>query len=153
MRTNFLENLGDGSRNDSSIFEIRGSSIHSKCFSSSCLSIAHNSSIKSVRYRYHNILSAKAKQIFLRSVMHYFVELEFPIFLNIVDMSSSLVFWNVNSSCLNKIKLIQSDDKLTELIGSIWMFLVAKFGVGLVLIMTLTDCFPISIRCFLNNDF
>lgn len=53
----------------------------------------------------------------------------------------------MNGSCL-KIRMNQQLVKLTELIGSIWMFLVAKFGVGLVLIMTLTDCFPISIKYF-----
>jgi len=80
--------------------------------------------------------------------MHYFIELEFPVLLNVVDMSASLVFWNVNGSCL-KIKLVKFKVKvLTAPIGSIWIFLVAKFGVGLVLIMTLTDCFPISIKYF-----
>ena len=79
--------------------------------------------------------------------MHYLIKLEFPILLDIIDMSSCLIFWNMNGSCL-KIRMNQQLVKLTELIGSIWMFLVAKFGVGLVLIMTLTDCFPISIKYF-----
>lgn len=78
MGAYFLENLMDSSWNDSSVFEIRGGSIHSESFSSTSLSIAHDGSVIAIDDRLDNILRAVGKDVFLRGVMHYLVEFKLP---------------------------------------------------------------------------
>ena len=158
MASNFLKNLIDWSWNDAPIFEIRGCSIHGESFACSCLTITHYSSIVSICYILNNILSAVAENIFLRWIMHDFIKFEFPWLLLIINESSMSIFWYMDSHMLFIIYLtLYVKIKLTEFIESIFKFLLQKFGVGLVLITTLTYYLPIfetydkfKINIFLN---
>ena len=78
----------DSSRNDSSVFEVWSSSIHGESFTCTCLSVAHDCSVVSIDDRLDNILGAVRKDVFLRSVMHYFVKAELPRFLLIVNVTT-----------------------------------------------------------------
>lgn len=80
----FLEDLVDGSRDDSSILEVGSGSIHRKSLSRSCLAVAHDRAIESVDDGLHDFLRAESENVFLRGVMHYLVEFKLPRFLLIV---------------------------------------------------------------------
>jgi hypothetical protein len=58
VRSNFLKNLMDCSRNYSTIFEIGGGSIHGESFPGTCLAVAHDSTVVTVDYRLDNVFSA-----------------------------------------------------------------------------------------------
>ena len=76
--------------------------------------------------------------------MHNLVEFEFPRLLLVVNMATAGILGDVNRHMLYR-DINYYLEILTELIGSILMFFEAKFGVGLVLMTTFTDCFGIVI--------
>ena len=102
VRPNLWEALMDSSRNDSSVLEVWGSSIHGESLTSSSLAIAHNSPIVAIDDWFDNLLSAVRVNVFLWSVMHYLVEFKLPRFLLIIDESSRRIFWDVDCHVLSK---------------------------------------------------
>lgn len=67
---NFLENIIDSTRNQTSVFVVLSAACHCECLSRGSLSIAHDSAIVAVDDRGDSFLSAVGKDVFLRSVVH-----------------------------------------------------------------------------------
>jgi hypothetical protein len=89
------------------------------------LLIKHYSPIISIWNIQYNILSAVAENIFLRWIMHDFNKFESPWLLLIINESSMIIFWNMDSHMLLIIYLtLYVIIILTEFIDSISNFLV-----------------------------
>jgi hypothetical protein len=104
MRAYFLEDLGDSSGNNSSVFEVSGWPIHSKCLSCPSLSITHHSPIISINHLLNHFLGAVRENVLLWSIMHDPIEFEFPWLLLIIYETSWWILWNVDLHSLNKVR-------------------------------------------------
>ena len=98
--SNFLENLRNSSRNETSVFIVLHATAHGESFSSSCLTIYHHSSVKSVNYRAHYVSWACIKHVFLAGVMKDLVKFKTPAFLLVVDNTTWFILWNVHINML-----------------------------------------------------
>ncbi len=92
--SNLLENLWNGTRNETSVFVILHASAHSERLSSTSLPINHNCAIESVNDRSNDITGAVIEKVVLTGVMQNFIEFESPCLLLIVH-HSMLIFRNV----------------------------------------------------------
>jgi hypothetical protein len=98
--SDLLKDLINSSWYCSSIFVVLSASIHCKCFSSSCLSIYHDSTIETINYRFNNFAATRLKDIFLTRIMKYLVEFKTPLFLLIIYKTSARILENLNCHSL-----------------------------------------------------
>ena len=98
--SNFLKDVRNCSRNETSVLIVLHASAHSECFSSSSLTINHHSTVKPVYNRANNISCASIEHVFLTRVMKDLVKFKTPAFLLVIDHTSRLILWNVHINVL-----------------------------------------------------
>ena len=101
MSANLLEQLIDGSRNDTTILEVSVGTIHWEGLTSTGLAIAHDGTVVTIGDFGYNILGAILIDIFLGGVMLNFIKFECPNLLLIVDEASMFILRDVDSHMLN----------------------------------------------------
>lgn len=117
-RANLLEHLRYCPWNQTPIFEIWCGTVHGEGFSCSGLAVAHNGAVVASYCSFDDILSAVGEHVLLGGIMHYFVELEFPRFLDVVYETSRGVFRNVDRNILQRVRTRENGEirvfRLTE---------------------------------------
>jgi hypothetical protein len=98
--TNLLEDLSDSSRDQTSILIILSRPRHGKGLSSTSLSIAHHSTVISFNHSLYNISRTIVKHLLLTCIMKYLIEFELPLFLLVVNETSTFILRNLESNSL-----------------------------------------------------
>ena len=104
MPAHFLVNLIDGPGNDSSVLVIGRGSIHSKSFTRASLPVAHDCAVVAVGDLLYSFQGTEIEHVFLRCVVHDFIEFEFPVLGDIIYKASALILRDVNCHVLHRKK-------------------------------------------------
>ncbi len=94
--SNLLENLSDGSGNETSVLIVLHASTHGKGLSSTSLSIHHDGPIEPIYHWFYYIFCTGVEYIILRGVMKKFIEFEAPGFLLVIYETTTLILWDIH---------------------------------------------------------
>ncbi len=107
-----LENLWNGTWNQTTIFVVLHTTAHSKSLTSPGLSIHHHSSIESINYRPNDVSCTAIEDVVLAGIMQDLIKFESPWLLLIVDHTSMLILRNIHIYMLQWVGYIHNHNSL-----------------------------------------
>ena len=96
----FLENVVDGSWNDSTVLVVLGAASHRERLAGASLAVAQDCGVVTVNYAVNCLVACVLEHRFLRGVVKQLVEFKLPVFCLVVDMTAVGVFRDLNLNCL-----------------------------------------------------